>query len=70
MSRDGVPTGSGTAPKDDVADPHPSTEADYDKVPRPGGDKARKGGADIGPNSYAHDGAAPPRSKNLGADPQ
>lgn len=66
MSRDGLPTGEGTAGKNDVADPHPSTEEDYDKIPRPGGTNRPKG-PDIGPNSYAHDGKAPPRPKNEGA---
>lgn len=69
MSRDGLPTGEGTASKDDVADPHPSTEEDYDKIPHPGGTRTRKG-VDIGPNSYAHDGKAPPRPKNEGSGPQ
>jgi hypothetical protein len=69
MSRDGLPTGAGTAGKNDVADPHPSTEEDYDKIPRPAGTKAPKG-ADIGPNTYAHDGKAPPRPRNKGSGPQ
>ena len=66
MSRDGLPTGEGTAGKNDVADPHPSTEEDYDKISRPGGAKPPKG-PDTGPNSYAHDGKAPPRPNNEGA---
>ena len=69
MSRDGLPTGEGTAGNNDVADPHPSTEEDYDKKPRPGGTKPPKA-PDIGPNSYAHDGKAPPRPKNEGSGPQ
>lgn len=69
MSRDGLPTGEGTAGKNDVADPHPSTEEDYDNILRPGGAKARKG-PDIGPNSYAHDGKAVPRSRNDKSGPQ
>jgi hypothetical protein len=69
MSRDGLPTGEGTAGKNDVADPHPSTEEDYDKIPRPGGTKSPKG-PNIGANSYAHDGKAPPRPKNEGSGPQ
>lgn len=69
MSRDGLPTGEGTAKKNDVFDPHPATEEDYDKVPRPGGVRARKG-PDIGPNSYVHDGKAPPRPHNQGSKPK
>jgi hypothetical protein len=69
MSRDGLPTGEGTVVKNDVADPHPATEEDYDKKPRPGGTTPPKG-PDIGPNSYAHDGKAPPRPKNEGSGPQ
>ena len=67
MTRDGLPTGEGTAGQNDVADPHPSTEEDYDKIPRPGGAKPPKG-PDIGPNSYAHNGTAPPAPKNKGAE--
>lgn len=66
MTREGLPTGEGTAGKNDVADPHPSNEADYDKIPRPGGANPPKG-PDIGPNSYVHDGTAPPRPDNKGA---
>lgn len=66
MSREGLPTGESTAGKNDVADPHPSTEEHYDKIPRPGGTKPPKA-PDIGPNSYAHDGKPPPRPKNEGA---
>ena len=32
MSRDGLPTGDGTAGKNDVADPHPANEENYDKI--------------------------------------
>jgi len=67
MTRDGLPTGEGTAGKHDVADPHPSTEEDYDKIPRPGAPKPPKG-PDIGPNSYAHDGMAPTRPKNKSSE--
>lgn len=67
MTRDGLPTGEGTAGKSDVADPHPSTEEDYDKIPHPGGTKPRKR-PDIGQNSYAHDGTAPPRPRNGGSE--
>lgn len=51
-----------------MADPHPATEEDYDRIPRPGGNNAPDG-PDIGANSYAHDGKAPPRPKNEGAKP-
>lgn len=67
MTRDGLPTGEGTAGRTDVADPHPSTEEDYNKIPRPGGAKPPKGPA-IGPNSYVHDGTAPPHTKNKGSE--
>ena len=66
MSRDGLPTGEDTAGKSDVADPHPATEQDYDKIPKPGDTNPPKG-PDIGPNSYAHDGTPPPRPKNQGS---
>jgi hypothetical protein len=69
MSRDGLPTGEGTASTNDVADPHPATEESYDKIPHPGGAKPPKG-PDIGPNSYAHDGKALPRSRSDGSKPQ
>lgn len=68
IGRDGLPTGEGTAGKNDVADPHPATEEDYDKIPNPGAKRPRT--KDIGPNSYAHDGSAPPRPRNRGAGPQ
>lgn len=36
MSRDGLPTGSGTAPPErDVADPHPATEEHHDRQKAP-----------------------------------
>lgn len=69
MSQDGLPTGEGTAPKNDVADPHPSTEEHYDQIERPGGARAPKG-SDVGANSYAHDGKAAPRPKNKGSGPE
>ena len=63
-------TGEGTANKGNVADPHPSTEEDYDKIPHPGGTKTPRD-PDIGTNSYAHDGKkAPPRPKNEGSGPE
>lgn len=66
---DGLPTGEGTAFKDDVADPHPDTEEDYDKIPHPGGTHTPKK-PDIGPNTYAHDGTPPPRPHNKGSGPE
>jgi hypothetical protein len=69
MSRDGLPTGEGTAGKNDVADPHPSTEEHYDETSRPSSPKAPKG-PDIGQNSYAHDGKAPPSPKSEGSKPK
>lgn len=69
MSRDGLPTGEGTAGQNDVADPHPATERDEDKIRKPGGTNPPKG-PDIGPNSYAHDSTPPPRPKNKGSGPQ
>ena len=60
MSRNAIPTGKGTASRNDVADPHPSDEEHYDREARPGGTKGIKG-PDIGPNDAAHDGKAPPR---------
>lgn len=55
-----MPTGDGTAEENDVADPHPATEENYDKIPRPGGSSPPKE-RDPGPNSYKHDGTPPPR---------
>lgn len=69
MSRDGLPTGEGTAGKDDVADPHPTTEEDYDQLPRPGG-VWRPRAPDIGANSYVHDGAPPARPTNKESGPK
>lgn len=66
MSRDGLPTGEGTAGKNDVADPHPATEENYDQTPRPGGARPPKA-PDIGPNSYSHDGTPPPRPDSKGS---
>ena len=63
MTRDGLPTGEGTAGKNDVADPHPATEEDYDRKSRPGGAKPPRK-PNVGPNTYAHDGTAPPRPNN------
>lgn len=55
-----LPTGTNAATADDVADPHPEVHDDADKVPHPGGVNA-PGEPDIGSNSYAHDGTAPPK---------
>jgi hypothetical protein len=69
MTREGLPTGEGTAGKNDVADPHPSTEENYDLVSKPGGARTSKK-LDIGPNTYAHDRKAPPVSKSKGSKPK
>jgi hypothetical protein len=68
MTREGLPTGEGTAGENDVADPHPSTEENYDLIPKPGGTKTPKK-PDIGPNTYAHDGKAPPVTNSKGSKP-
>ena len=65
MTKNSPPTGEGTSNKHDVADPHPSTEEDYDKIPRPGGSRPPKE-SEPGPNSYAHDGRAPPHGDGRG----
>lgn len=52
--------------RDVVADPHPSTEEDYDKIPHPGGTRPPKA-SDVGPNSYAHDRKSKPRPRSKGA---
>lgn len=69
MTRNGLPTGADTSIGRDVADPHPAAEANYDKIPHPGGTKVPDAG-ESDANSYAHDGKAPPRPKNKGAGPQ
>lgn len=69
MTREGLPTGEGTSGKNDVADPHPATEENYDLIPEPGGTKTPKK-PDIGPNTYAHNGKAPPVSKSEGSKPK
>ncbi|HLV84116.1 MAG TPA: hypothetical protein VKY62_10105 [Devosia sp.] len=67
MTRSGLPTGPGTAPSErDVADPHPANEDHYDRQEKPGGSDAPRD--DIGPNSYKHDGNAPPRPRNVEND--
>lgn len=65
MSQNSLPTGEGTSNKNDVADPHPSTEDNYDKIPHPGGSNPPKE-SDPGANSYAHDGKAPPHGDGKG----
>ncbi|HEY0034103.1 MAG TPA: hypothetical protein VGB81_12630 [Devosia sp.] len=67
--REGLPTGEETAQGNDVADPHPAAEEDYDKIPHPGGSNPPDA-HDIGPNSYAHNGKAPPRPNSKGSMPQ
>ena len=69
MTREGLPTGEGTSRNNDVADPHPATEEDYDKIPNPGA-KRPHDAHEIGPNSYAHDGKSPPRPKSKGSMPK
>lgn len=69
MTRDGLPTGKNTSVKNDVADPHPAVEENYDKIPHPGGSRVPEAG-ETNTNSYLHDGKAPPRPKNRGAGPQ
>lgn len=66
MTREGLPTGENTAGNNEVADPHLATEENYDLIPRPGGTKTPKK-PDIGPNSYVHNGKAPPVSKSEGS---
>ena len=68
-SGDGLPTSEQPGGLNHVADPHPPTEEGRDNASsgaaaKPGGDK------DIGQNSYAHDGKAPPRPKHQGYRPQ
>jgi hypothetical protein len=54
LGRHGLPTGRETG-ANDVFDPHPSNEEQYDKQRNPGG--ARPPSAhDIGPNNAIHDG--------------
>jgi hypothetical protein len=67
MTREGLPSGKGTSATNDVADPHPSTETEYDKIPHPGGTNPPD---EIGPNSYAHNGKAPPRPQSQGNKPK
>jgi hypothetical protein len=67
MSRDGLPTGSGTAPPErDVADPHPADEEGFDRQEQPGGTNPPRN--DIGPNSGKHDGTAKPPPHNVEND--
>lgn len=55
-----LPTGAHTDAAQDVADPHPEVHRDDDKVQHPGG-VSQPAEPDIGANSYAHDGTAPPK---------
>lgn len=48
-------------PKQDVSDPHPSTEERYDEKPRPGGANPPRN--DIAPNDAIHDGRQHPKSE-------
>lgn len=64
----GLPTGEGTAGRHDVADPHPSTEEDYDKIPHPGGARPPRDKG-IGPNPDVHEGKAEPLSRSKGSGP-
>lgn len=66
--RDGLPSGEDTAAVNDVADPHPSTEENYDQIPNPGRHRPPPG-HDIGPNNAVHDGTAPPRPDNADTVP-
>lgn len=65
MTKNSLPTGGGTSGKNDVADPHPSTEENYDKIRRPGRSNPPKK-SDLGANSYTHDGKAPPHEASKG----
>jgi hypothetical protein len=60
-----LPTGEGTSANNDVSDPHPSTEEDYDKIPHPGGSNPPSE-EDPGANSYKNDGKAPPHGDGKG----
>jgi hypothetical protein len=64
-----VQSGSGTSSASDVADPHPSDEEHYDRIPRPGGTNPPERPS-IGPNPGRHDGAAgrPPRNVETEGD--
>jgi hypothetical protein len=68
MAREGKPSGEGTSPTNDVADPHPATEEEYDKIPHPGGANPPDPHAP-GANSYTHNGKAPPRPQSKGSRP-
>ena len=62
MTKSNLSTGEGTASRNDVADPHPSTEENFDQIPHLGGTNPPKQ-TDPGPNSYANDGTPQPRPK-------
>lgn len=62
-------TGPGTAPVDDVADPHPADEGHPDAGRRPGGANPPAPDADLGPNPERHDGEPPPPPDNARREP-
>ncbi len=62
-SKDGLPTGVQPGVAHDVADPHPERDTDHDAPRHPGGATPPQK-SDVGSNSYAHDGTAPPRPKS------
>lgn len=64
-----LPTGEGTSRKDDVADPHPSTEGHPDLIRNPGEVEPVDENKDIGPNPAVHDGTPPPRPDNVETEP-
>ena len=66
--RDGLPSGAGTSVSNDVADPHPATEDNQDRIPNPGGVSAPSE-PDIGPNDAAHDGTPRPKPDYRGVKP-
>ena len=62
-SKDGLQAGEQPGVPNDVTDPHPSPEKGAERDL--GGGKPNKA-LDIGPNSYAHNGKAPPRPNRDG----
>lgn len=56
MTRNAVQTGKGTAPTNDVADPHPSDERQSDQERHPGGANPPK--TDNSTNDAVHSGKA------------
>ena len=61
--QDGLPTGRDTSLSNDVFDPHPSNEEQYDRQKHPGGTHPPK--KDLGPNDAIHNGRAKRRSDNV-----